>query len=321
MVLINKERVNLIKGRDNLALTIMVPYDCENNCKFCISKQEYALHKPDKEKVIRSLYRFFALEGGCGAHDVVITGGEPMSDINFLREVVNQVPKVKDIYINTSFIKKNIDEFINFVNSTSQIKGVNISRHTVSYEDDCKILCNIAEDEWIREIKKSIRINCVIGESTSLIDGVVDRWKAFKNVEISFRADFTRMTEKDLHVPFCKVNNYLASKFSYVGNTQCHVCDTTAFKTDEGMLVKYHRGLKTTSIRTPKGIEVNDFVLRQDGKLFLDWDFKKGNEVTIGSDLPFERYTGYSYSSTLSCGGACGHTSRYVYSGCGYRGC
>ena len=30
-----------IKGRSNLSCTIFVPWDCNNHCKFCTSKQMY----------------------------------------------------------------------------------------------------------------------------------------------------------------------------------------------------------------------------------------------------------------------------------------
>lgn len=318
MILVGNEQVKLLKGRDNLALTVMVPYDCENNCKFCISKKEYAKHTPDKGKVLSMLRKFY--KEFREVNEVVITGGEPMQDIEFLRELVKQLLSRIKVFINTSFIRKNLKEFIDFVNTESRVRGVNISRHTDSYDNDCKILCGIAGDEKIGEIKKPVRINCVIGESTSLIDRVIERWKGFKNVEVSFRADFTKTTEKDLHNPFCVVNSYLASKYEYIGHTQCHVCDTTAFKIGEGMVVKYHRGLKTTSIQKDGYIEVNDFVLRQDGKLFIDWVFKTETKVKI-KGTPIAPAFSYGSSPYTSCGGGCGHHSRYTYSGCGYRGC
>ena len=40
-----------VSGRRNLALTVMVPFDCPNNCPFCESKKEYATNRPSLDGV------------------------------------------------------------------------------------------------------------------------------------------------------------------------------------------------------------------------------------------------------------------------------
>ena len=50
------EMMNFTIGRDNLALTVFVPWDCGNNCFFCTSKQKYAAYKADlKNLFIRKI--------------------------------------------------------------------------------------------------------------------------------------------------------------------------------------------------------------------------------------------------------------------------
>lgn len=314
-VLVGGKTLNIIAGRDNLALTIMTPCDCDNNCKFCVSKQEYALRQPNKDEVIKTVDKFWD-SYAYSVREVVITGGEPMQDIDFLRTLAFKTPLFTKVFINTSFINKNKEEFIKFVNETPCIAGVNISRHTDSYENDCNIMRDIAEDKYIKEFKKPVRINCVIGKNTSIIDSVVERWKDFDNVEVSFRADFTKTSKEELHNPYSKVNVYLASKFKYIDNTKCKVCDTTKFKTKDGLIVKYHKGLKTTAIRTALGVEVNDFVLRQDGKLFIDWEFNDNNELIF---IPCPKPSSYFPFWFGGCG--CNDSSYSSRGGCGTSGC
>ena len=78
-------------GRTNLALTVFVPYDCQNNCNFCTSKESYKTDKPSVENVKFQLNRFFE-DFNYPIKDVVFTGGEPMSNITVLKDLVKIVP-------------------------------------------------------------------------------------------------------------------------------------------------------------------------------------------------------------------------------------
>lgn len=298
-------------GRDNLALTIMVPYDCNNNCKFCISKKEYSLNTPDKIKVILAMRNFFVSYGGSLIKDVVITGGEPMQDIYTLAEMIREIPERYNVYINTTFIETNKDLFINLVNNSPKIKGVNISRHCTDYENDCKTLSGIAREEDITLLLKPVRINCVIGDGTRNIEKIVERWNGFNNVEISFRADFTKTTREELHNPFCAVNMFLNGRYKFVNNARCNVCDTTTFKTPSGMFVKYHKGLKTTSIKRDGYIEVNDFIISQNGNCYTDWNFSERTLLNLDHNehIAYQRAVrcpAFSYSSCGASRGGCG---------------
>ena len=133
-------------GRNNLSATIYTPVDCNNNCKFCTSKNEYK--NINKEKVMEQL-KFIS---SSQIQEIVITGGEVMNDVDTLRDMVNIVSN-KTVYINTTYINNNLYKFVELVNSKDNIKGINISRHSTSYDEDCKLLHNIAQDEFIRFIK------------------------------------------------------------------------------------------------------------------------------------------------------------------------
>ena len=263
-----------VSGRKNLALTIMVPFDCPNNCPFCESKKEYAENRPNLDAVINAIKRFYRDNNMLEIPEVVITGGEPMANILALRKIINVIPSDKDIYINTTLTRHNFGAFVNLVNSHPQIKGVNVSRHSTNYNDDCRLLHNIATDEAISLIKKPVRINCVIRDrSNQFFRDVIARWDGL-GVELSFRENFNSMTEKDLHNPYSHSLPFISTLPEYVGHTFCKVCDTTTFRTYKGMVVRYHKGLKNTLITLDyKKYEVNDIIIRQNGEIFCDWDF------------------------------------------------
>lgn len=263
-----------VSGRKNLALTIMVPFDCPNNCPFCESKKEYAENRPSLNSVINTIQHFFRDNNTLDVPEVVITGGEPMANILALRKIVNVIPSDKDIYINTTLTRHNFGAFVNLVNSHPQIKGINVSRHSTNYNDDCRLLHNIATDEAMSFIQKPVRINCVIRDrNNQTFRDIIARWDGI-GVELSFRENFNTMTEKDLHNPYSHSLPFIATLPEYIDHTFCKVCDTTIFRTNKGMIVRYHKGVKNTLV--PLGndkYEINDIVIRQDGQIFCDWDF------------------------------------------------
>ena len=73
--------------------------------------------------------------------------------------------KDKTVYINTTFLENGKEEFIELLNRFPNVKGVNISRHTTSYETDQMILHGIAKDEDVLKINTNVRINCFVGDS------------------------------------------------------------------------------------------------------------------------------------------------------------
>ena len=322
-----------VSGRNNLALTIMVPFDCPNNCPFCESKKEYAKNRPSIDGVVNAIKHFFRDNNTLDIPEVVITGGEPMANILALRKIINVIPSDKDIYINTTLLKIHFNEFVALVNSEPQIKGINVSRHEATYEEDCRLLHCIAPDGWFRQINKSVRINCVVNNGTNIYD-IMDRWEG-QGVELSFRENFNTMTEQDLHNSYSGYLPRLASELEYKGHTQCKVCDTTIFKRRSGLVVRYHKGIKNTLVYLGNDKwEINDIVVRQDGQVFCDWDFTNKTllptmllhdntkEVMQRSrqrmvEIASTPYTtcgggaiggcggGMNYTPRLSCGGGC----------------
>jgi MoaA/NifB/PqqE/SkfB family radical SAM enzyme len=308
--------MTVFAGRTNLALTVFVPYDCQNNCKFCTSKESYKTDNPSVENVKFQLNRFFE-DFNYPIKDVVFTGGEPMSNITVLKDLVKIVPKEYNIYINTTLINKNLNRFVDLVNKTENIKGVNISRHSECYDEDKKAFCDIADDDKISLFEKPVRINCVLQGQD--IEKVIDRWKD-KGAELSFRKDFrTEMTDKELHSPYdetaLKINSL---GYKFMKHTFCNVCDTTNFEKD-GFIVSYHKGTLNSSIKKDDVLEINDLIIKQDGFFTYDWSAEDLETIYAiekqFKKIPKPTYPLYPYIS------GCGVSSRISRSYCGGSSC
>ena len=319
--------MNFKIGRDNLALTVFVPFDCKNNCKFCTSKESYKHRKASVDNVKYQMKRVFE-RYNYPIKDVVFTGGEPTEDIEVLKELIDIVPDRLEIYINTTFPKKNANDFIWLVNDCDKISGVNISRHCKSYEEDCKHFFDISEDNEIRKFIKPVRINCVLNDQNAEdIEAIIERWKGY-GATLHFRQDYRFTNSDDLHNPYNEFSLKLIELgYEYNWHTQCNVCDTTAFAKDCNDVV-FHKGLESSVVFfTCDVLEINDLIIMQDGSFQIDWmdspmeiadqfemHYKKVNPPTPISE-DFVR----SYFRVPGCGVTCGHSTTTNY--CGGRGC
>ena len=92
---------NPYKTRENGAtVTIFVPYDCGNNCPFCINKKEYA--NPvgfSTDKIIESIRTMHSITPKC---DFVFTGGEPFANLTDLQRMLDEIPTTHRVFINTT---------------------------------------------------------------------------------------------------------------------------------------------------------------------------------------------------------------------------
>lgn len=257
-------------------ITVYFPFNCLNNCKFCTSKEFYNTYKSNKEKVLNVLKKI----GKSEITQVSITGGEPSSNIPLLAEMLELI-KTKKVYINTTFLRETRDDFCNLINSYENIKGINISRHKTSFKEDCKLLYNICSDKDILKINTNVRINIFCGEEILKGDMLLHlaRWeKIFKkksNLDLSFRHDYNKITEKNLHDLNTNSIKNATELAEYYGHVYCHVCDKLLFKTKSGMNFRIHRGLNCTRIKIGNIIEMQEMVLFPDGELCTDWDYTK----------------------------------------------
>lgn len=280
-------------GRNDFSVTVYVPWNCTNNCKFCSSKKDYERIKGDYERVKQSLQ----LIRNSILSIVVFTGGEPSADVEKLRELLEIVDN-KIVYINTSLPKRNAKEFIELVNTTDCVKSISISRHRHSYAEDSKILYNIAEDEIIATIKKHVRINVVSqGEDTFSISSLrkyVDRWSKIAKLKggprtllLNLRGNYITQDKTELHeMTNCKIINDMATEYYYQSHSFCNVCDTCSFiklneNREDELFINYHRGVMHTAVPFGNVVEINDLIIFQNGDICYDWDGKNENISTF----------------------------------------
>lgn len=255
--------------------TVYFPADCKNNCKFCTSKAFYRVNRPNREKVLKWLQSL----ANSSVSEIVFTGGEPMSDLDLLEEML-EICKEKNVYINTTFLNKGKAKFIDLVNRYSCVKGVNISRHCETFSEDCLLLNGIAYDEDMLDIKTNVRINCFVGERISKfkMEKILNRWediwtqKKDNLLDISFRHDYNLITPEILHLLDTDSIKAATEVGEYYGRVYCHACDKVLFKTKKGMDFRIHRGLQNTRVKIGNIVEMQELVLFPDGELCTDWD-------------------------------------------------
>ena len=322
-------------GRNNLAATIYVPYDCQNNCPFCTSKKEYSRLKMDEEAVkdaLKKLVRHPEIQ------DIVFTGGEPTANPRLLGELVH-IAQGKNVFINTTLPRKNFHACLPIFNS-GLVKGVNVSRHSSSFARDSKLFRDIVEDWNIDSIKVPVKVNAVLMDNTTTdeVEEIIQRWKPYKNVTLCFRRDFRKTNFSNLHPLYGDtILDYLSENYTFTGHTFCDVCDTVSF----AERVTFHRGMEESSFEMGGRVIINDVIVFPDGYIAYDWDGKpiqyldgfmnkvkppkrtnSGNRKSSNSTV-----TAWAPAGSCGLGGGCGrytppvsYSSPVSYSTCGGGG-
>lgn len=338
----NKDEKCLISGRNNLAVTLFVPWDCGNNCPFCTTKQEY--QDPSSfslSKQINTLYQIWGIDD---VQDIVITGGEPLADLDGLHELLTAISsmsmlKKKNVYINTSKHELSGDEAIRLPLFCSHfkniIKGFNLSQH-ISFN------LGMREGRLLDVLHKCnipVKLNCVLTGNEDYRDLFEFVFKWQKEVDtISFRRDYrTVLTDDDLRGEDITLLT-LEEIFGNYTSGGCAVCNDDVFK---GGKVRYHRGKENTLIEEPEHFIVNDIIIKQDGSLYLDWNKQHPimpidllnrwwAKTTTDKRRIFEAMHRAFFPKIETCGGSgscgssCGHSGRTGYCGssCGiFGGC
>lgn len=257
-----------VKGRTNLSATIFVPYDCNNNCSFCTSKQDY------KDTSSFNLMDIVATIKRLNHNDLiqsyVITGGEPLANVSALDYIL--VWCDKPVYINTTLPINTLNESIDLINITDKIKGVNISRH-INSDFPC-----VATIKDIDRIYKSVRINSVLPYGIekgaenyyTTIHSFINKYGKKKR-DINFRADYRYITLETLK-SLDSVSTSFAQWFDYFMTESCLVCNSEHYSMNDQFIVSYHRGLESSCIAFGSKCYVNDVIVKQDGNVYKDWN-------------------------------------------------
>ncbi len=253
-------------------VTIFVPYDCGNNCPFCINKKEYADPTGfSVEKICESIALMDDITPEC---DFVFTGGEPFANLTDLQVMLDAIPPSHKIYINTTLpllhgvTRRDILAFAE--KNREKITCINVSRHLVRYVQE-------SDDQMMADMAVPVRVNCVLFQDypKEKLPDYLERIRRLGR-PVQFRYDYTDTTPENLydreHDP---IYQDLCRLARYTGLDGCRM--RCGFHFDyHGMELTYHKTLPySTIVETgPDGITYDvlyDILIKQTGELHSDW--------------------------------------------------
>ena len=253
-------------------VTVFVPYDCRNNCPFCVNKQEYANCTGfSVEKIIESIGIVNSITPEC---DVVFTGGEPFANLNSLQRMLDAVPGTHKVYINTTFPVQpgcSAEEMLAFTEKNKdKITCINVSRHVDPYVEE-------SPDEIVGKIATPKRINCVLYRDypSDKLKDFAERWRKY-NIPIQFRYDYTETTPENLYEEENDpILQDLRRQFTYMGLDGCRMRNGFHFLFRD-LHMTYHKTLPySTIVETDEnGVTYDilyDILIKQTGELHSDW--------------------------------------------------
>ena len=255
-------------------VTVFVPYDCKNNCPFCINKEEYAdMTGFSLEKICESIRKMDSITPNC---DFVFTGGEPFADIKKLQIMLDQIPTTHRVFINTTLPVSEFntaEDILAFAERNKhKITCINVSRHMQKYVVE-------SNDDLLARLPVPFRINCVLYKNYPA-DKLVPYMERFLKVpatSIQFRFDYTATTPENLYdQEDDKILKDLKSVAEYTGLDGCRM--RCGFHFDyKGMELNYHKTLPYSTIveTDPEtGITYDilyDILIKQNGDIHSDW--------------------------------------------------
>ena len=271
-------------------VTIFVPYDCGNNCPFCINKKEYAdMTGFSAEAICDSIRTMDAITPAC---DFVFTGGEPFANLQSLQVMLDAIPRTHKVYINTTLPLLNgvtEDDIVAFAEKNKdKITCINVSRHLVKYVKE-------SGDELIARMPVPVRINCVLFRDypKDRLVPYIERIKALGR-PIQFRFDYTDTTPDNLYDrEHDMIYQHLCEISRYTGLDGCRM--RCGFHFDyNGLELTYHKTLPySTIVETGEdGVTYDilyDILIKQTGELHSDWTGVK-LDVEAYRKVVFEPY-------------------------------
>ncbi len=271
-------------------VTIFVPYDCGNNCPFCVNKKEYADMTGFSVKAIcHSIRVMDAITPCC---DFVFTGGEPFADLQDLQIMLDTIPRTHKVYINTTLPLMNgvtEDDILAFAEKNKdKITCINVSRHLVKYVVE-------SDDSLIARMPVPVRINCVLFRNypKEKLVPYIERIRALGR-PIQFRFDYTDTTPENLYDrDHDTIYRDLCEVATYTGLDGCRM--RCGFHFDyHGTELTYHKTLPySTIVETGEdGVTYDilyDILIKQTGELHSDWTGVK-LDVKAYRNVVFEPY-------------------------------
>lgn len=270
------------------SVTVFVPYDCNNNCPFCINKQEYKdCTGFSAEKIGESMDLLHSITPRC---DFVFTGGEPLANPAVLQQLLDHVPEGHRVFINTTLpVQKAVAEeeiFAFLRRNRSKITCLNISRHLVSYVEEC----DDAMLARVRELGVPIRVNCVLFDDypAEKLPAFLERFRAL-GLPIQFRFDYTATTPENLYE---KAGDRILAdlmalcEYKYLDGCRMRCGYWFDYR---GLEVSYHRTLQVSTVKEAGFDILYDVIVKQTGAIHSDWD-STPMDVEAYKRVTFEPY-------------------------------
>ena len=270
--------------KNGATVTILVPYDCNNNCPFCVNKADYRDKYKNKnmDKVIEGMLRLDTITPNC---DYVFSGGEPFANLPSLIILLETVRRLNSrgskhkLFINTTFpafTEEEIKEMLLICESYKDvITGLNISRHLRKYVQECPD----SVIDTLKDMGMSIRINTVVYKNSDLAN-IKSHLERFKDYQIQIREDYTKCRIETLHDYYdeegllsCTLkamnlefdeNNFLFRndfRWNYILQRK-----------ENGKTITLHRTLPYSTIKTGDSEEINDIIIEPTGLVVTDWN-------------------------------------------------
>lgn len=263
----------LIENPNGATVTIMVPWDCDNACAFCVNKCEYKEGfdvDAAMDEILKSIKTMHEITPSC---DFVITGGEPFAHCENLEHIINAIPNGHNIYINTTLPVMHKPDIYTFVRiHKERISCINISRHIWTPVDG-------ANSKFVKKIAKyvRVRINSVIPnwvqhtkKNEALLD---DFFEEFWDYEIQVRSDYRDITTQDIE--YYKLNPV------YIFLKECEAyehwirseANRIGVKMElNGKAFTWHLTCDYSKIKKGKETIIMDVIINQNGEIMDDWN-------------------------------------------------
>ena len=283
---------NPYKTREGGAtVTVFVPYDCNNNCPFCVNKEEYAdMTGFSIEKICESIRVMDEITPYC---DFVFTGGEPFAHPDQLQVMLDCIPKTHKVYINTTLpVSETVTEedIIDFATrNKDKITCINVSRHMQRFVQE-------SNDSLLEKLPVKFRINCVLflHYPKDKLVPYMERFLKIKGANIQFRFDYSATTLENLYeTEHDQIYHDLCDAATYKGLMGCRMRNGFYFDY-KGMEMTYHKTLpySTLQIEGDDGVTYDvlyDIIIKQNGTIDSDWD-KTVLDVDAYRNVVFEPY-------------------------------
>ena len=263
--------------KEGPTVTMFVPYDCNNCCPFCVNKDDY---RDTSSFNLDRCYRSLDLLDKVLPHnDIVLTGGEPLADLDALQDILSHIKEGHHVYINTTLPtneSQDIHKVAEVLNRNKErISCINVSRHLKHYVKECS-------DDIFDLLEVPHRINCVVfqdpeeAETKEKLLKVLDR---FSGHEIQLRANYSKLTlDNVFDTEHDELFKLISSIAEYKGQLEKELFRTGFLFQLGDSRITYHKTLPYSKING----KVGDIIIRQTGEIYDDWN-NYGEEMTLNS--------------------------------------